>query len=124
MEQKTKQKAAPKQTIIRSACEEYVVEALKEAKKIIVELQIKLSQSDFTIDQLEKKHAVMLGYLLLVFSKSAGSYVKVSDNLVSVYVLNNYIGIFNQNNIETDKDKRLYAVWQIIEKVNEKPTKE
>ena len=124
MAQKTKQKTTPKQIIIRNACEEYVVETLKETLIKMAELQFELSHSDFNIEELKKEKATMFGYLLLVFSKSAGSRVEINGNLVSVYVLNNYMGLFNQNNIETDKDKRLYAVWQIIEKVNEKPTKE
>ena len=111
-------------TPLISACEEYVVEELKKAQKTIAELTLKLSQKDFTLEQLEKNHAVMLGYLLLAFSKESGSYVEINEYLVSVYVLGHYIGLFNKERLETDKDRRLYALWKIIEKVNATPVKE
>lgn len=117
-------KATKKTTPLISACEEYVVEQLKEAQKTIAELTLKLSQNDFTIDQLEKKQAVMFGYLLLAFSKSAGSRVEISDNLVSVYVLDRYLGLFDKENVKDEKDTRLYAIWKIIEKVNATPVRE
>lgn len=117
-------KATKKTTPLISACEEYVVEQLKEAQKTIAELQFKLSQKDFTIDKLEKKEAVMFGYLLLVFSKESGSRVQISNNLVSVYVMDHYIGLFEKDNVKDEKDTRLYAIWKIIEKVNATPVRE
>lgn len=117
-------KATKKTTSLISACEEYVVEELKKAQQTIAELQLKLSQSDFTVEQLEKKQAIMFGYLLLAFSKEAGSRVEISDNLVSVYVLDRYLGLFDKNNVKDEKDTRLYAIWKIIEKVNATPVRE
>ena len=111
-------------TPLISACEEYVVEELKKAQKTIAELSLKLSQKDFDFEHLQTKHLTMFAYLLLAFSKASGSYVEINDYLVSVYVLGHYIGLFNKDKLEDDKDRRLYANWQIIEKVQEKPTEE
>jgi len=120
-------KTTKKTTPLISACEEYVVEELKKAQQTIAELQFKLSQRDFIVEHLEqlgKKQAIMFGYLLLAFSKEAGSRVEISDNLVSVYVLDHYLGLFDKNNVKDEKDKRLYAIWKIIEKVNAAPVRE
>jgi len=110
MENKTKKVAT-----IRSACEEYVVEELKQAKK----LNDNLTRANFDLaNKVDKEHTkwlLLLDLIKTALNSERESYVEHNDNLVSVYVCERYIGLYLENQTENKEDEQLNALAKLIE---------
>ena len=104
-----------KKTTIHSACEEYVVEELKQAKKE----NESLTRANFDLTrQVIEEHTKFLSLLDLVktaFSGKKECWVEHHDNIVSVYVLNRYLGLYLENQVENEEDRQLNAIAKLIE---------
>ena len=114
MEKKTTKTTTP----VASACEQYVVEELKQTKQ-------ELKTLDFNYQELKSKYIHLWEKLVLTLAdkESREEPSRISDDVISVYVLGGYVGCYSKWGIEqhSEDDLKMKALADLIELVQRTP---
>ena len=114
------EKETKKTTHNASACEQYVVEELKQAKEEIKVLyhNLELKKEEYKV--LNDKHDLLVSFLLGVFAQDDSYVEEDNEGLASIYVLGHYIGLYDINNLEK-ANPRLVALANLINRAKRIP---
>lgn len=107
-------------TTVRSACEEYVVEELKQAKKENEQLK-EVVKTLKNVNEIENEYHDNLMELVKKALKNAK--VKDQNGFRCVYVNDMFVGLYYKDKI-TKEDEPYVALAKLIEKVERIPERE
>lgn len=112
-------------TTVRSACEEYVVKELEQAKKDVQTLKDKIAEQEYLNKKLDAKHKELLTLLLEALSGAKVEEEELSSSLVinRIYINGSYVGLYDKNRIESGEEP-LVALAKLIELVHRTPVRE
>ena len=114
------EKETKKTTHNASACEQYVMEELKQAKEEIKVLNHNLELAKQELRDVYDKHNSFVSLLLAVFSRDDSYVEEDNEGLASVYVLGHYIGLYNINE-PYKADQRIVALAKLINRAKRIP---
>lgn len=108
-------------TPLQSACEQYVVDELKQTKQELLKKDNVIKELQSINEVLSKKHNSLLD--LLKGALSTGR-IEETENYTYVYFGEyNFVGLFDTNE-PSEEDKWLVLLAELIKKVNRTPERE
>ena len=114
------EKETKKTTQCACACEQYVVEELKQAKEENKVLNHNFELAKQELRDVYDRYNSFVSLLIAAFAKDDSYVEEDNEGLASIYVLGHYIGLYDINNLEK-ANPRLVALANLINRAKRIP---